>query len=191
MKTTSTIVLAALCLPGHAYAQTPKAEMNVSTAMAQTIVSGAMEACAKSSYRVSVVVVDNAGQLAAALRGDGAAPHTVEFARMKAYTARTRNQTSQEFAAATMTGERAVLRQIPGVIAIGGGVPIKAGPETIGAVGVSGAPGGDKDEACAQAGIAKVALPASASCRPSYELIQSVCVSKVTGDVELPSRAER
>lgn len=88
---------------------------------------------------------------------DGTSPHTVEFARMKAYTARTRNQTSQEFAAATASGDSMVLRQIPGVIAIGGGVPIRMGSETIGAVGVSGAPGGDKDEVCARAGIARVA----------------------------------
>ena len=95
--------------------------------------------------------------LAAALRGDGTSPATVEFARMKAYTARVRNQTSQEFAAATASGDRMALRQIPGVVAIGGGVPIRAGSETIGAIGVSGAPGGDKDEICAQAGIATVA----------------------------------
>jgi uncharacterized protein GlcG (DUF336 family) len=49
------------------------------------------------------------------------------------------------------------LKQIPNVVAVGGGVPIKAGNEVIGAVGVSGAPGGEKDEACANAGIAKVA----------------------------------
>lgn len=156
MKLTSIIALAGLCLPGSVYAQAPQSERNVSMAMAQAIMAGVIEDCAKSSYRVSVVIVDRGGQIAAALRGDGTSPHTVEFARMKAYTARTRNQTSQEFAAATASGDSMVLRQIPGVVAIGGGVPIKAGSETIGAVGVSGAPGGDKDEACARAGIARV-----------------------------------
>ena len=58
---------------------------------------------------------------------------------------------------ASSTPEGALLRQIPGVVAIGGGVPIKIGDEIIGAVGVSGAPGGEKDEVCARAGIAKVA----------------------------------
>jgi Uncharacterized protein, possibly involved in utilization of glycolate and propanediol len=53
--------------------------------------------------------------------------------------------------------ENAYLKQIPNVVAVGGGVPIKAGNEVIGGVGVSGAPGGDKDEVCANAGIAKVA----------------------------------
>lgn len=156
MKLTSLIVLAGLCMPGSVYAQAPQSERNVSMAMALAIIAGTIEDCSKSSYRVSVVIVDKAGQIAAVLRGDGTSPHTVEFARMKAYTARTRNQTSQEFAAATASGDNTVLRQIPGVIAIGGGVPIKAGAETIGAVGVSGAPGGDKDEACARAGIARV-----------------------------------
>jgi uncharacterized protein GlcG (DUF336 family) len=157
MKTTLLIAFAAFCLPAAAHAQAPQVEKNVSMAMAQAIIAGAVEECAKASFRVSIVVVDKAGQLAAALRGDGTAPHTVEFAGMKAYTARTRNQTSLEFAAATVSGDASALRQIPGVIAIGGGVPIKAGAETIGAVGVSGAPGGDKDESCAKAGIARAA----------------------------------
>src|SRR5262249_32923449 len=84
-------------------------------------------------------------------------PHTVEFGRLKAYTARTRGQTSLEFKNLTDKPENAFLKQIPNVVAVGGGVPIKVGNEVIGAVGVSGAPGGEKDEVCANAGIAKVA----------------------------------
>jgi uncharacterized protein GlcG (DUF336 family) len=75
---------------------------------------------------------------------------------VKAYTARTRGQTSLEFKNFTDKPENAFLKQIPNVVAVGG-VPIKVGNEVIGAVGVSGAPGGEKDEACANAGIAKVA----------------------------------
>jgi uncharacterized protein GlcG (DUF336 family) len=140
-----------------AIAQTPQTERNVSMAMAQAIIAGAIEQCAKDGYKVSVVVVDKAGLVAASLRGDGSNPHTMEFARMKAYTSRTRGQTSLEFMQVTSTPEGAPFRQIPGVVAVGGGVPIKVGDETIGAVGVSGAPGGEKDEICAKAGIAKVA----------------------------------
>jgi uncharacterized protein GlcG (DUF336 family) len=81
----------------------------------------------------------------------------LEFGRLKAYTARTRGQTSLEFKNLTDKPENAYLKQIPNVVAVGGGVPIKVGNEVIGAVGVSGAPGGEKDEACANAGIAKVA----------------------------------
>jgi uncharacterized protein GlcG (DUF336 family) len=70
---------------------------------------------------------------------------------------RTRGQTSLEFKNLTDKPENAYLKQIPNVVAVGGGVPIKAGNEVIGGVGVAGAPGGDKDEVCANAGIAKVA----------------------------------
>jgi uncharacterized protein GlcG (DUF336 family) len=140
-----------------AQAQAPLTEKNVSMKMSQMIIDGTIENCTKSGYKVTVVIVDNAGIVRASLRGDGTNPHTMEFARKKAYTARTRNQTSLEFKALTEKPENAYLLQIPDVVAVGGGVPIKAGGVTIGAVGVSGAPGGDKDEVCALAGIAKVA----------------------------------
>ena len=138
-------------------AQAPQAEKNVSMKMALMIIEGTLEQCAKDGYRVSVVVVEKAGNVAASLRGDGTNPHTMEFGRLKAYTARTRGQTSLEFKTLTDKPENAYLKQIPNVVAVGGGVPIKVGNEVIGAVGVSGAPGGEKDEACANAGIAKVA----------------------------------
>jgi uncharacterized protein GlcG (DUF336 family) len=103
------------------------------------------------------VIVDKGGNVAASLRGDGTNPHTMEFARLKAYTARTRNQTSQQTMKQMEDPANAFLKQIPNVVGIGGGVPIRAGAEPIGGVGVSGAPGGEKDEVCANAGIAKVA----------------------------------
>jgi uncharacterized protein GlcG (DUF336 family) len=140
-----------------ASAQAPLAEKNVSMKMAQAIIEGTIEQCTKDGYKVSVVIVDNAGLVRASLRGDGTNPHTMEFARKKAYTARTRGQTSLEFMKLTDNPASAYLRQIPDVVAVGGGVPIKIGDVTIGAVGVSGAPGGEKDEVCANAGIAKVA----------------------------------
>ncbi len=142
---------------GSSLAQTPLTEKNVSMKMAQMIIDGAIADCTKAGFAVTVVVVDNAGIVRASLRGDGTNPHTMEFARKKAYTARTRNQTSLEFKALTDVSANAYLLQIPDVVAVGGGVPIKAGGITIGAVGVSGAPGGDKDEVCAIAGIARVA----------------------------------
>ncbi len=149
--------LATCAVATPALAQAPQVEKNVSMAMAQAIIAGTVEQCTKDGYKVSVVIVDKAGQVAASLRGDGTNPHTMEFARMKAFTSRTRGQTSLEFMQASSTPEGALLRQIPGTVAIGGGVPIKAGAETIGGVGVSGAPGGEKDEVCAKAGIARVA----------------------------------
>ena len=140
-----------------ANAQAPLTEKNVSMKMAQAIIDGTIEQCTKDGYKVSVVVVDYAGLVHASLRGDGTNPHTMEFARKKAYTARTRGQTSLEFMKLTDNPASAYLRQIPDTVAVGGGVPIKIGNLTIGAVGVSGAPGGEKDEVCANAGIARVA----------------------------------
>ena len=140
-----------------ALAQAPQVEKNVSMAMALAIIQGTIEQCTKDGYKVSVVIVDKAGNVAASVRGDGTNPHTMEFGRLKAYTSRTRGQTSLEFMKLTSDPANAYLKQIPNTVAVGGGVPIKAGSEVIGAVGVSGAPGGEKDEVCANAGIAKVA----------------------------------
>ena len=146
-----------VALTASANAQAPQTEKNVSMKMALMIIDGALEQCTKDGYRVSVAIVDKGGNLAASLRGDGTNPHTMEFARLKAYTSRTRGQTSLEVQKLMEKPENAWLKQIPNVVGIGGGVPIKVGSETIGGVGVSGAPGGEKDEACANAGIAKVA----------------------------------
>jgi uncharacterized protein GlcG (DUF336 family) len=139
-----------------ALAQAPQVEKNVSMAMSLAIIQGVIDQCTKDGYKVSVTIVDKAGNVAAQLRGDGTGPHTMEFSRLKAYTARTRNQTSLQTMKELEDPARSFLRQIPGVVGVGGGVPIRAANEVIGGVGVSGAPGGEKDEVCANAGIAKV-----------------------------------
>ena len=159
MRRVRLAVLASLSVlvTSPALAQAPQVEKNVSMAMAMAIMQGAIDQCTKDGYKVSVVIVDKGGNLAAAIRGDGTNPHTVEFARLKAYTARTRNQTSQHTMKQMEDPANSFLKQIPNVVGIGGGVPIRAGTEPIGGVGVSGAPGGEKDEVCANAGIAKVA----------------------------------
>jgi uncharacterized protein GlcG (DUF336 family) len=148
---------ASVLVAGPAMAQAPQVEKNVSMAMALAVIQGTLEQCTKDGYKVSITIVDKAGNVAAQLRGDGTNPHTMEFSRLKAYTSRTRGQTSLEFMKLTSDPANAYLKQIPSTVAVGGGVPIKAGSEVIGAVGVSGAPGGEKDEVCANAGIAKVA----------------------------------
>jgi uncharacterized protein GlcG (DUF336 family) len=160
MSLSSKLVGAAVlsvALTASANAQAPQTEKNVSMKMAMMIIDGAIEQCTKDGYKVSVAIVDKGGNLAASVRGDGTNPHTMEFARLKAYTSRTRGQTSLEVQKLMEKPENAWLKQIPNVVGIGGGVPIKVGSETIGGVGVSGAPGGEKDEACANAGVAKVA----------------------------------
>src|ERR1700736_79809 len=147
---------ASILVVGPARAQAPLIEKNVSMGMALAIIQGALDQCAKDGYKVSVTIVDKAGNVAASLRGDGTNPHTMEFSRLKAYTARIRGQTSLEFMKLTSDPANAYLRQIPNTVAGGGGVPIQVGNEVIGAAGASGAPGGEKDEACILAGIAKV-----------------------------------
>jgi len=159
MRRVRLAVLASLSVlaTSPALAQAPQVEKNVSMAMALAIIQGTIEQCSKDGYKVSVTIVDKAGNVAASIRGDGTNPHTMEFGRLKAYTSRTRGQTSLEFMKLTSDPANAYLKQIPNTVAVGGGVPIKVGNEVIGAVGVSGAPGGEKDEVCANAGIAKVA----------------------------------
>jgi uncharacterized protein GlcG (DUF336 family) len=141
-----------------AFAQAPQvqAEKNMSMGLSLAIIQGALEQCTKDGYKVSVTIVDKGGNVAAQVRGDGTSPHTMEFSRMKAYTARIRNQPSLQVMKLLEDPANGYIRQIPGLVGVGGGVPIHAGNEVIGAVGVSGAPGGEKDEVCANAGIAKV-----------------------------------
>jgi uncharacterized protein GlcG (DUF336 family) len=132
-------------------------QRDVSLRMALTIAETAIAECEKSGNDVSVAVVDRAGRLRVFLQGDKAAPHNIELAQRKAYTARTFGRTSAEWASRTGPGsELAAQRKLEHVIALRGGVPIKVGGETIGAVGVSGSTSGG-DEACAMAGVAKVA----------------------------------
>jgi uncharacterized protein GlcG (DUF336 family) len=144
---------AIIAVPGSAGAQV-LTERDVSVHMALTIAETALAECGS---RVSVAVVDRAGRLRVFLQGDGAAPHNIELARRKAYTAETFGRTSLEWAQRTETvipGQRSLSEVIP----LQGGVPIKVGDETIGGVGLSGAPnGGSQEEACGKAGIAKVA----------------------------------
>ena len=158
--------IAALLVPGSAGAQVLN-EKNVSVKMALTIAETALAECGD---RVSVAVVDRTGRLRVFLQGDGAAPHNIELARRKAYTAETFGRTSAEWAQRTDAGAAATAaatgngqnisgqRALSDVIPLQGGVPIKVGDVTIGGVGLSGAPnGGPQEEACGKAGVAKVA----------------------------------
>jgi len=129
-------------------------EHDVSVRIALTIAEAALTEC---GVKTSVAVVDRAGRLRVFLQGDGASPHNIELARRKAYTALTFQRTSGEWAQRTETTLQGQ-RMLTDVIPLQGGVPIKVGDETIGGVGLSGAPmGGPQEEACAKAGIAKVA----------------------------------
>jgi uncharacterized protein GlcG (DUF336 family) len=130
---------------------------DLSLAAALTIATTAENTCEAEGNRVSVTVVGREGQVIVLLRGDGSSPHTVENSRRKAYTARTFRRSSGEFAKLVKDNPTTGLVHLHGVIAAQGALPIKVGDDVIGAVGVSGSPGGDKDEACAKAGLDKVA----------------------------------
>ena len=147
-------VFGAAISPANAELITEKA-LSATTAIA--IAQAAYETCRAQGYHVSVHVVGREGEVIAALRGDGTSPHTFENSQRKAYTARTFRSPSGEFAQRLKDNPTFGAQLLPGVIAIQGGLPIKVGDDVIGGVGVSGAPGGDKDEACSKAGIDKVA----------------------------------
>jgi uncharacterized protein GlcG (DUF336 family) len=144
---------AIVCAPGVLDGQVLM-QRDVSLRMALTIAEAAIAEC---GVNASVAVVDRAGRVRVLLQGDTANPHNMELARRKAYTARTFRQASSAWAKRTET-TNAGQRMLADVIPLGGGMPINAGEETIGGIGLSGAPGGQvKEEACANAGIAKVA----------------------------------
>jgi uncharacterized protein GlcG (DUF336 family) len=124
---------------------------------ANSMVMAALAQCQKDSYRVSAAVVDRGGNLLAFVRDPLAGPHTAESSRRKAFTAATFGMTSAAFASLTGNPGAAGLKDLTGVFALAGGVPIKVGNEVLGGIGVGGAPGGEKDEACASAGLARVA----------------------------------
>ena len=132
-------------------------EKSLSAAVALTIAQTALESCTKQGYRVSVHVLGRNGEVIVAIRGDSAPPHTMENSQRKAYTARTFRIPSGEFAQRVKDNPNISAVHLSGIIAAQGALPIKTGDEVIGAVGVSGAPGGEKDEACAKAGLDKVA----------------------------------
>src|SRR5712691_4732628 len=129
---------------------------DISLAMATTIALTAVENCKAAGYNVSVHVLGRNGEVLVALRNEKAGPNTFENSMKKAYTSRTFRTPSGKFA--ENVGQNPVAGQLmlANIVAARGALPIMIGDETIGGVGVSGAPGGDKDEVCAQAGIDKV-----------------------------------
>jgi uncharacterized protein GlcG (DUF336 family) len=130
---------------------------DLSLAMATTIALTAVETCKANGYNVSAHVLGREGQVIVALRNEGAGLATWENSMKKAYTARTFGRTSGDFAKGVQGNPNAGALWLTNIVAAQGALPIKIGNDTIGAIGISGAPGGDKDEACAQAGIEKVA----------------------------------
>ncbi|MBZ5634775.1 MAG: heme-binding protein [Acidobacteriia bacterium] len=131
-------------------------QRNLSLAMAKTIADAALAACKSQGYNTAVAVVDRAGQVMVILRDEQASAQQVEMARRKAYTARMFRTTTLEFQKRTSDPAYSAQRDVTDILALGGGVPIQVGNDVIGGVGSSGS-SQEKDDACAKAGVAKVA----------------------------------
>ena len=138
-----------------AFAQLPSTKV-LSVDVAQAIAQESMLKCRADGYKVTVRVVDAGNVLKAFVRDDGAMPATVDIARMKANSVMKFGRASGPPANAP-AGAPPPPPRLPDTINFMGGVPIKAGDQTIGAVSVSGAPGGDKDAACANFALTKLA----------------------------------
>lgn len=151
-----TIAGAAVTLP--AMAQKSLATYStLTTATALQAAQAALDHCQKAGYTVSVAVVDRSGHVLALLRDNLAGAHTPRTATGKAATAASFRIDTTELAAQTKAGSpQSGIRDIPDVVALGGGMPIHAKGALVGAIGVSGAPGGDADDGCAKAGIAAI-----------------------------------
>jgi uncharacterized protein GlcG (DUF336 family) len=146
--------LFALAAPASAQLLQQKSlSSGIALAMAETT----MAVCKANGYAVSVTVVGRSGEIILQVRGDNTGPHTVENSMRKAYTARTFKVPSGEIVTRLKNDPTFALIHLNNVIANQGALPIKVGDDVIGGIGASGAPGGDKDEACVKAGIDKVA----------------------------------
>ncbi|MCC6778098.1 MAG: heme-binding protein [Hyphomicrobiales bacterium] len=130
---------------------------DLSAAMAFTIAQTTIATCTANGYAVSVTVVGRNGEPILQVRGDGTGPHTLENSFKKAFTARTFRIPSGEMEDRLKKNPQMGAQYLTGFTTGRGALPISVGNDVIGAVGASGAPGGEKDEACVKAGIDKVA----------------------------------
>jgi uncharacterized protein GlcG (DUF336 family) len=152
--------IAALALAGAGGALAADATYSVKLLTPETALKAAQAAlarCRASGYQVTVAVTDRMGVVQVLLRDRFAGPHTPDLASAKAYTAVSFRTNTTELAEMTQAGKpQSGIRHRPGVAAVGGGMMIEAGGSLVGAIGVSGAPGGREDDACAAAGIAAI-----------------------------------
>lgn len=161
MRTTSiAITVTALCV-GLATPSVAQKMLvtypTLTTFAALQAAQAALARCQKDGFTVAAAVVDRGGQPLALLRDNLAGAHTSQTAIGKAATAVSFRIDTSELAATTQAGKAASgIRELPNVVAIGGGLVIRAKGSLVGGIGVSGAPGGDADDACAKAGIAAI-----------------------------------
>ena len=154
----TTVCAAAMGMAALAGAQKMlNSSMTLSLAAGQQAAQAALARCQKDGFTVAVAVVDRGGQPLVMLRDPLAGAHTPQTAINKAATAVSFRTDTTELAATTQAGKAASgIRHLPNVIAVGGGIVVRAKGSIVGGIGVSGAPGGDADDACAKAGIAAI-----------------------------------
>jgi len=133
------------------------ARKDLSMDAALTMATTAIATCNSQGYRVSATVVGRNGEVLVQLRGDNTGPHTMENSFKKAFTSRTFRIPSGEMEDRLKKNPQMGAQYLTGFTTARGALPVQVGEDVIGAVGVSGAPGGEKDEACVKVGIEKVA----------------------------------
>jgi uncharacterized protein GlcG (DUF336 family) len=159
MMLRSLFALPALCavLASPSWAQDATVTYkSLSPELAQEAAKAALGDCRARGYQVAVAVVDRFGVPQVMMRDRFAGAHTPPTATGKAWTAVSFRSSTGELATAVQAPAMQGLRQLPNVVLLGGGVTIDAAGTMVGGIGVSGAPGGDADEACAKAGIAAI-----------------------------------
>jgi uncharacterized protein GlcG (DUF336 family) len=154
----SALVLGLGWIPDPVKAQGLPTEKVLTLSLATEAAQAALAACEKQGYHVSVAVVDRDGIVRILMRGDGAGPHTTDSSSRKAYTAASFRRATSDLVKLiagnpSLEGLRNMNEKI---LILAGGLSLKAGEEIIGGIGVGGAPGGEKDEACALAGLDKI-----------------------------------
>jgi uncharacterized protein GlcG (DUF336 family) len=162
MKTPLATAFLLLAAAQVSLAQGVANEPTISADAALEAASASLAFCRKEGGKVSVTVVDASGRVKAMVRDDGAAPHSAEHSMRKAYTALTYRMPSADYGkrAAEAKGVAIGPQLLPNITTAAGGVPIKVGGVTVGAIGVSGTPssagGGAGDAKCAEAGLARI-----------------------------------
>lgn len=160
----STAFTAALGLAAMltAYAQAAEGVLTetrhvLSADLAVEAAQAAIASCKSQGWNITASIAERSGAIKILLVGDGAGGVGRESARRKAYTSALLGISTDEFAQRLKGGGFDPKVYDPQMASDGGGVPIKIGNEIIGGIGAAGAPGGDKDEGCAKAGLAKIA----------------------------------
>jgi uncharacterized protein GlcG (DUF336 family) len=152
-----TVVISSVATPASA-ADGVLTLHRISAVLANEAVGAAVAACAAQGYAETAVVVDSDGVVQAVLRGDGVGSHSLDSARDKAFTAATfKSDTMAQVARAAGQPPSQLYVKLPHLLLFAGGVVIKVGNEVVGAIGAAGAPGGNLDDGCAKAGLAKIA----------------------------------